>query len=1120
MTCPTCSFENRPDARFCGECGGALAAEVRCAGCGRTNPAGRRFCDECGRPLGALPAERQRPYTPRHLADKILRARSALEGERKQVTVLFADVKGSMELAEQVDAEEWHRILDRFFQILTEGVHRYEGTVNQYTGDGIMALFGAPIAHEDHAQRACFAALDLRDALRRYADELRVSDGLNFSVRMGLNSGDVVVGRIGDDLRMDYTAQGATVGLAARMESLAEPGKVLLSPHTAELVSGFFRLRDLGAARVRGASEPLRLYELEGVGEMRTRFDLSRARGFSRFVGREAEMAELEQALERALAGEAAAIGITAEAGTGKSRLCHELAQRCRARGIAVYEGHALSHGRMVPLLPLLEMLRGLFGVGAGDDPATARQKIAGTIVLLDPELQERMPLWFDFLGVPDAQHPLPALSPEARQARLVGATRRLLQARGRSGPNLLLFEDLHWLDPASEALLASLAEGLAGSRTLLLVNFRPEYQSTWKHRDTVPYREIQLQPLGDADIEALLDDLLGGDANLGALRRRLRESAAGSPFFVEEAVRSLFEHGALERRADGGVALLHEVEQIEIPATVQAVLAARIDRLAEAPKLVLQTAAVIGKAFPEPVLRAALSVEEAAVPLDAALDELEAGGFLRRTALHPEVRWAFLHPLTQEVAYGSQLGDRRARVHAAVAHAIEAAYADRLDEQAGLLAQHWAGAGEPLRAAEWHARAAEWLGARDRRAMMRHWQQVRELVGRTPESPEALALGAVARQRLLVNGVFVGMSPDEVARLFYEGLELAERLPNPAPRLLLGVSYGLTRMFAGAVGDALEQMREVLQLAEESEQPLLRYVARVSMLAPLIHSGHLLEAVARAEEAERLSGGDVTLGADFTRFSPYGALLANKGQALLYLGRVDEVPAPLARAEEIGRSRNDPELVSMARVFRAQLHDLLGDGEGAMRFARQAVEAAESSDSPQLRVGAYGALGGAHALAGEWQEAIQAWSLVLRTMRETGTGLFLEAQRLGNLAEARLQAGDRSGARRDAEQAVALARERQALTGLARVLVARAAVLRHEGEVEAAAADLSEAEELIAYTAARAFEPLAQLERAALAELRGDPGARRRALAAARAIWAEMRATARVAAVDVLLGR
>jgi class 3 adenylate cyclase len=418
-------------------------------------------------------------YTPKHLAEKILQSKSALEGERKQVTVLFADVKGSMELAEQVDPEEWHKIMDRFFAILSEGVHRFEGTVNQYTGDGIMALFGAPIAHEDHAPRACYAALHLQRELRRYADEVRLEHGLGFSVRMGLNSGEVVVGKIGDDLRMDYTAQGHTVGLAARMEQMADPGKALLTGHTAKLVSGYFQLRDLGETRIKGLSDLLHVFELEGVGRMRTRLDVSHARGFSKFVGRSSEMAALEAALERTIAGSAQVVGIVADAGTGKSRLCYEFAERCRAREIPVYEAHGVAHGKAVPLMPVMEFWRGYFGITENDAARVARDKIAGRMVLLDETLAEGLPLMFDFLGVPDPERPAPALGPEARQRQLFELIRRLSRARSAREPAVLLFEDLHWFDRASEEFIENVVVEIApGSRTLVLLNFRPEYHA------------------------------------------------------------------------------------------------------------------------------------------------------------------------------------------------------------------------------------------------------------------------------------------------------------------------------------------------------------------------------------------------------------------------------------------------------------------------------------------------------------------------------------------------------------------------------------------------------------------------------------------------------------------
>jgi class 3 adenylate cyclase len=386
------------------------------------------------------------------------------------VTVLFADVKGSMDLAEQVDPEEWHRILNRFFQILTDGVHRFEGTVNQYTGDGIMALFGAPIAHEDHAQRGCYAALYLRDELRRYAQEVKREHGLGFSVRMGINSGEVVVGKIGDDLRMDYTAQGQTVGLAARLEQLASPDTVYVSQHTSSLVSGYFELENLGAFNVKGVREPVGVHQLRDIGRLHTRLDVARARGLSKFVGRVSEMAALEAALTRANEGQGQVVGVVAEAGTGKSRLCFEFAERSRSRGIAVRETHGVAHGKMIPFLPILQLLRDYFGITQRDSDETARDKIAGRVVRLDPGLADRLPLLLDFLGVPDPVQPAPSMDSEAREQQIFALIRSLMHARSEREPAVFIIEDLHWIDGASEAFVQNLVDSVPGTRTLLVV--------------------------------------------------------------------------------------------------------------------------------------------------------------------------------------------------------------------------------------------------------------------------------------------------------------------------------------------------------------------------------------------------------------------------------------------------------------------------------------------------------------------------------------------------------------------------------------------------------------------------------------------------------------------------
>jgi class 3 adenylate cyclase len=476
------------------------------------------------------------PTPAKHLADKILHSKSALEGERKQVTVLFADVKGSMELAEQLDPEEWSRIMQRFFTILADGVERFEGFVDKFTGDGIMALFGAPIAHEDHAQRACFAALHLRDELQRYADELRLSRGIDFSVRMGINSGAVVVGKIGDDLRTEYTAQGHTVGLAQRMEQLAAAQTICLSEATAKAVAGYVTLRDLGPAKIKGATEPVRVFELEGMSTQRTRLEVARVRGLTRFVGRAAEMDVLEAALARARAGNGQVIGVVAEAGTGKSRLCFEFAEHCRAAGMRVIEGRCAPYGQNIPLLPILQVFRHYYGITGQDSDQSARAKLAGHLLLLDDGYREVLPVLFEFFGVPDPDRPVPHLDPEVKQRQLFGVLRKLVQ-RGAED-TVALIEDLHWIDGASAAWLEEWVDAIAGTRFVLVVNFRPEFAATWVRKSY--YQQLPLAPLNTQAVHQLLASLLGPDPSITGLADAIHARTGGNPFFTEEVVQSL----------------------------------------------------------------------------------------------------------------------------------------------------------------------------------------------------------------------------------------------------------------------------------------------------------------------------------------------------------------------------------------------------------------------------------------------------------------------------------------------------------------------------------------------------------------------------------------------------
>ena len=623
-------------------------------------------------------------YTPSYLAEKILTSRSALEGERKQVTVLFADLKGSMELLADRDPEEARQLLDPVLERMMAAVHRYEGTVNQVMGDGIMALFGAPIAHEDHAMRACYAALAMQAAIRTYAEDARRAHGITVQMRVGLNSGEVVVRAIGNDLHMDYSAVGQTTHLAARMEQLATPGSILLTADTLRLVEGLVQVTALGPIPVKGLPEPVEVFELVGASTLRGRFQARAAGGLTRFVGRETELAALVQALERARAGHGQVVAVVGEAGVGKSRLVYECVQAHQLQGWRVLESASVSYGKATPYFPVIDLLRRYTHVEERDDVRTIRAKVTGQVLTLDETLQETIPALLSLLDALPEDSPFRTLDPPQRRQRTLEALKRVLLRESQVQPLLLVFEDLHWIDSETQALLESLVESLPTVRLLLLVNYRPEYQHGWGSKTY--YTQLRLDPLPPASAEALLRALLGDDPSLAPLIRLLIARTEGNPFFLEESVRTLVETGVLVG-ARGAYRLAQALPTIQVPATVQAVLAARIDRLPPEEKRLLQTAAVIGTEVPLPLLQAIAELPEEA--LHRGLAHLQAAEFLYETRLFPEHEYTFKHALTHEVAYGSLLQERRRVLHARIVEALEALAGDRVAEQVERLAHH-----------------------------------------------------------------------------------------------------------------------------------------------------------------------------------------------------------------------------------------------------------------------------------------------------------------------------------------------------------------------------------------------------------------------------------------------
>jgi class 3 adenylate cyclase/tetratricopeptide (TPR) repeat protein len=847
MQCPFCKHENPSGVKFCGECGSRF--ELPCAACGARNPAANKFCYECGSNLtGKPPPEKfslPQSYIPKHLAEKILTSKAALEGERKQVTVLFADMKGSMELIADRDPEEARKLFDTVIEHMMEAVHRYEGTVNHILGDGIMALFGAPLAHEDHAVRACYAALRMQDAVKRYAEEIHRAEGIPIQIRVGLNSGEVLVTAIRNDLQMDYTAIGQTVHLAARMEQMAIPGSILMPADTLRLAEDYVQVKTLGPRAVKGLESPVEVYEIVGAATVRSRLKAAASRGLTRFVGRDGELDQLRQALERARAGHGQVVAVIGEPGVGKSRLYWEFTRSHRTHGWLIVESGSVSYGKASAYLPVIDLLKSYFQIEAHDDSRKIREKVTGKALALDRALESCLPalLWLLDVSVEDTQWQ--RLEPSQRRQNILDGVKRLLLRESRVQPVIVMFEDLHWIDTETQALLDSLVESLPTAPMLLLVNYRPEYQHGWSGKSY--YRQLRIDPLPAATADELLTALLGGDSSLEQLKRLLIDRTDGNPFFLEESVRTLVETQVLAGER-GTYRLAKELQSFQIPATAQAILTARIDRLAPEDKRLLQAAAVVGKDVPFTLLQAI--VEEPEEVLRRGLSNLQAAEFLYESKLFPDLEYTFRHALTQEVAYQSLLASRREALHAAAGRTLESLYTNRLDQAYDRLAYHYSKTANAHKAVEYLTRFAEKTAG-----MYAHAEAAKAL---EEALPHAERLPGDERDRRKVELVvrraeflhFLGRR-QEIVDILLQQQERLERLGDPS----LAGQYYFWLGFAHAwLGHRAEASRSLSRSLEEAtgfgDEAIVGRVHR-ALATECLYSGRPLdEAVAHGREA------------------------------------------------------------------------------------------------------------------------------------------------------------------------------------------------------------------------------------------------------------------------------
>ena len=951
-------------------------------------------------------------YTPKHLAERIINSKAALEGERKQVTVLFADLKGSMELLSDRDPEEARRLLDPVLEHMIEAVHRYEGTVNQVMGDGIMALFGAPLAHEDHAVRGVLRrppdAGERQDVRGRGAG----SHGVLVRIRVGVNSGEVVVRAIGSDLHMDYTAVGQTTHLAARMEQLASPGSILLAPSTVHLVEGFVAVRSLGAVPVRGLAEPLEAHEVTGVGPARTRLQAAASRGLVRFVGRDDELEHLRRALQRAGAGHGQVTAIVGAAGVGKSRLLHEFAHSRHLHGWRVLEAASVSYGRATSYRPVIELLRGYFAIGDRDDLRTIREKMTERLLTLDRTLELALSPLLALLDVPVDDPAWRGLEPAQRRQHTLDAVKRLLLREAREQPLLVVFEDLHWIDGETQALLDALVDVLGSVRLLLLVNYRPEYQHAWASKSV--YSQVRLDAMPAETADELLDVLLGEDPSLVPLRPLLVKR--GNPFFLEETVRTLVESGALAGER-GRYRLVHPVQKIQVPVTVQVVLAARIDRLAAEDKRLLQTASVIGKDVSFGLLRAIADLPDDAI--HRGLNRLEATEFLVETGLYPDLTYSFKHVLTHEVASAGVLYERKRALHARIVDALESLAPERRAEQVERLAHHARGAERWEQAARYFRLAA--AKAIDRSALAEAaeaFEQALDAIGRLPETRDRLEETIDVRLELR-NAIWPIGRLDRALDILRGAEAIAKRLGD---RRRLGRVLGYLVGHFSLTGDperAIAVANEAFVIASELADIAVRIIPENAQAWAYLTTGDFRRAAEIYRRVIATLDGPLASERLNTYIQQGMNARAFLAWALTELGEFDAAWAPAEEALRIATTANRPFGQLQASHSLGFIHLRRGEFARAIPVLERAVEICRVSNLKALAFhGVAAFLGGSYAWSGRVGDAITLLDPVVAQTATMGAW-FDHIIGIIPLGEAHLLAGKLDEARRLGERAV-----------------------------------------------------------------------------------------------------
>jgi class 3 adenylate cyclase/predicted ATPase len=990
MRCTKCGTESTTSRKFCAACGSSLAR--RCQKCGAGNAPSSAFCEDCGTALAGSPApidtgsSQTTSTAPEiHVTPGPQDPSSTIEGERKTVTALFADMKGSTELMEDLDPEEARAIIDPALKLMIEAVRRYDGYVVQSTGDGIFALFGAPLAHEDHPQRALYAALRLQEELKRYSDRMRHEGRLPLQARVGVNTGEVVVRSIETgEAHTEYTPIGHTANLAARMQVLAPVGSIAATEQVRMLCEGYFLFNNLGPTKIKGVSEPVNVYEVTGLGPLRTRLQRSVGRGLTKFVGREREMEALKHAAELAKSGRGQIAAALAEPGVGKSRLFFEFKATSRS-GWMVLETFSVSHGKASAYLPVIDLLRNYFDISATDDARKRREKVAGKIAILDRSLEDTLPYLFALLGIVEDDDPLAQMDGQIRKRRTLDAIKRILLRESLNQPLMVIFEDLHWIDEQTQELLNLLAESIGTGKILLLVNYRPEYSHQWGNKTY--YTQLRLDPLGKESAEEMLAVLLGDGKDLLPLKRLIIERTEGTPFFMEEIVQVLFEDGVLQ--CNGAVKLAKSMNTVKVPATVQSVLASRIDRLQAEDKELLQTVAVLGREFPLGLARRVTLTPDD--ELEPKLSRLQAGEFIYEQVAADDVEYVFKHALTQEVAYNALLIERRKLLHERAGEALESIFSEQLEDHLSELAHHYSRSDNAAKAVEYLGRAGQQALQRSAYAdALSNLSAAINLLQKLPDSPERIQREVLLQLAVGPASMAVkGLAAPETELAYTRARELSERLGDYPGLFHALLGLRVTHLLRGELRKAYELADEMLRLAQSTQERTFLLYAHGARGPTSFHLGEFLPAREDFEKAISLYQGERAL---ILRSGGVDAGVACLSMAALTLWQLGYPDQALKRADEAlssAQALSHPLSIGLAQIIFGVLHQYRREARPTQKSAESGITVAAEYGASDFLALAPGLRGWAMAEQGCNQEGIEHIQKALATHRATGAELW-----------------------------------------------------------------------------------------------------------------------------------